>query len=186
VACVNPHAGHWLEHYFHYFLSLQQVSCRTTKNEAIKTLARLLCCCCLQTVTSAVKAPVFLAKSDSSITRGTKPSGGLIGTPAGWLFGGAKQKQQNLAKSKAFGRLANVDLAAARAPPAQPLRIVVAGFTADEAASELLPHFLDFAPANRCASVVQRLVPGVGRDGGTRSGSSASRPAMRAVYANPV
>lgn len=92
----------------------------------------------------------MLLKSDSSITRGSgsKAPGGLLGATTGWLFGGAKQKQ-TLAKSAAFGRLAKVDMTAARAPPATPLRIVVAGFTADEAASELLPHFLDFAPANR-------------------------------------
>jgi hypothetical protein len=76
-----------------------------------------------------------------------------LGVPGGWLFGGSKQKEQDLARSAAFGRLANVDMSAARAPPAQPLCIVVAGFTADEAASELLPHFLDFAPAKRCVDV---------------------------------
>jgi hypothetical protein len=104
----------------------------------------------MQTVTSAVKGPMLL-KSDAS---GSKPSGaaggGLLGSPAGWLFGGSNQKQAAAAKSAAAGRLANVDMAAARAPPAQPLSIVVAGFTAEEAAAELLPHFLDFAPANRC------------------------------------
>jgi hypothetical protein len=41
-----------------------------------------------------------------------------------------------------------VDLTAVRVPPAKPLSIVVAGFTADEAASELLSYFLDYAPAN--------------------------------------
>ena len=110
--------------------------------------------CPPQTVTSAVKAPVNLYTSESSLNRGPQPSnkpmGGLLSAPTGWLFGGGKQKQQqDMLKSAAFGRLANVDLTAVRAPPAKPLSIVVAGFTAEEAASELLPHFLDFAPANR-------------------------------------
>lgn len=99
-----------------------------------------------------MKAPGALL-APSFNTRGTnKPTGGLLGAPGGWLFGGSKQQQQNLARSAAFGRLANVDMTAARAPPAQPLRIVVAGFSAEEAASELLPHFLDFAPAKRCVA----------------------------------
>jgi hypothetical protein len=56
---------------------------------------------------------------------------------------------QGAAKALAFDRLAGVDVAAARAPPTQPLSIVVAGFSAAEAAAELLPHFLSFAPAGR-------------------------------------
>lgn len=98
----------------------------------------------MQTVTTAVKAPL-LTRSEPSAT-GKGPAG-LLAAPTGWLFGGPKK--QNDAKAAAFGRLANVDVATARAPPAKPLRIVVAGFSAEEGASELLPHFLDFAPANR-------------------------------------
>jgi hypothetical protein len=126
-------------------------------------------CLSLQTVTSAVKAPAnLLSKSESSLSRGpgapTNPIGSLLSAPTGWLFGGGKQKQQqDLLKSAAFGRLANVDLTAVRAPPAKPLSILVAGFTADEAASELLPHFLDFAPANRLVGEVCDVVCCAGR-----------------------
>lgn len=131
----------------------------------------------MQTVTSAVKAPsALLAKSESSLSRGPGAGGGLLGAPTGWLFGGGKQKQQqNLLKSAAFGRLANVDLAAARAPPAKPLNIVVAGFAADEAASELLPHFLDFAPAKRWVLLLWAQVMGIpGHRGALKQG--ACRP----------
>jgi hypothetical protein len=69
----------------------------------------------------------------------------LITTPASWLFGAGKAFQQQTAKAMASMRLSKVSVSA-QGPPTKPQWIVVAGFTAEEAGSDLLPHFLAFAP----------------------------------------
>lgn len=80
-------------------------------------------------------------KFDQSLTNSDQPASWA---PTSWLFGAGKK--QSSAKAAAANRLANVPAAVARGPPSRKLRIVVAGFTAEEAAEDLLPHFVDFAP----------------------------------------
>ena len=65
--------------------------------------------------------------------------------PTSWLFGGGKSSQTDI-KALASERLAKVIPEGPSGPPKRQLKLIVAGFTAEEAGKDLLPYLLDFAP----------------------------------------
>jgi hypothetical protein len=104
----------------------------------------------------------FTSSKSSSKTAAAapKPAAAAVGNlfaPTSWLFGGGKPSQSSI-KALASERLAKVVPEGPSGPPKRQLKLIVAGFTADEAGNDLLPYLLDFAPPG--SSVVVTLKEG--------------------------